>query len=54
MESQHTCKPLKRMTIKTAEGYEFTDNILYGPYLEELVQHVGLIEDEAEKRGWVE
>ena len=54
MESPHTCKPLKRMTIKTAEGYEFTDDILYGPYLEELVQHVGRLEDEAEKRGWVE
>lgn len=53
MESQHICKPLKRMTIKTAEGYEFTDDILYGPYAEKLVQHVGRLEDEAEKWGWV-
>ncbi len=53
MESKSKGKPAERMTMKTAEGYEFTDDLLYGPYAEELLQHVGSLEDEAEKWGWV-
>ena len=53
MESKSKGKPAERMTKKTAEGYEFTDDLLYGPYAEELLQHVGSLEDEAEKWGWV-
>ena len=53
MENKTKGKPGKRMTMKTAGGYEFTDDLLYGPYAEELLQHVGSLEDEAEKWGWV-
>ena len=45
--------PRQRMTRKTAEGYEFTDDLLYGEYAEELLRHVGLLEDEAELAGLI-
>lgn len=53
MKSKSKRKPVKRMTVKTVEGYEFTDDLLYGAYAEQLLQHVGQLEDEAEKWGWV-
>lgn len=41
---------MERLTMKTENGYEFIDDILYGPYAEEVQERLGQLEDMAEKR----
>lgn len=43
-------KIMNRLTIKQENEYEFIDDILYGPFAEELLIKMGQLEDEEEQR----